>query len=43
MTAEFSEIYLSSVIGRAVINSKGDELGTLRDLIMVPGEVWVAK
>lgn len=40
MTTEFNEIYLSSVIGRSVINSKGEEIGTLRDLIMVPGEVF---
>ncbi len=40
MNAEFNEIYLSAVIGRSVINSKGEELGTLRDLIMVPGEVF---
>ncbi|MBK5276372.1 MAG: magnesium transporter [Desulfuromonadales bacterium] len=40
MTSEFSEIYLSSVIGRSVINSNGDELGILRDLVMVPGEVF---
>ncbi len=40
MTTEFNEIYLSAVIGRSVINSKGDELGILRDLTMVPGEVF---
>lgn len=40
MTAEFNEIYLSAVIGRSVINSKGEEIGTLRDLVMVPGEVF---
>ena len=40
MTTEFNEIYLSAVIGRSVINSKGEELGTLRDLVMVPGEVF---
>jgi magnesium transporter len=40
MTTEFSEIYLSSVLGRSVINSKGEELGILRDLVMVPGEVF---
>jgi flagellar motility protein MotE (MotC chaperone)/sporulation protein YlmC with PRC-barrel domain len=40
MTAEFSEIYLSSVIGRSVINNTGEELGILRDLVMVPGEVF---
>jgi len=40
MTIEINEIYLSSVIGRSVINSKGDRIGVLRDLIMVPGEVF---
>jgi len=40
MTVEFNEIYLSAVLGRSVINSKGEDLGVLRDLIMVPGEVF---
>ena len=40
MTEEFSEIFLSTVIGRSVINSRGEELGILRDLVMVPGEVF---
>ncbi len=40
MELEISEIYLSSVIGRAVINNNGDQIGVLRDLIMVPGEVF---
>jgi sporulation protein YlmC with PRC-barrel domain len=40
MPNEINEIYLSAVIGRSVINSKGDELGTLRDLVMVPGDVF---
>jgi CBS domain-containing protein/sporulation protein YlmC with PRC-barrel domain len=40
MAIDVSEIYLSSVIGRSVINSKGDHIGTLRDLIMIPGEVF---
>jgi len=40
MTIEINEIYLSSVIGRKVINSNGDQIGILRDLIMVPGEVF---
>lgn len=40
MRSEYSEIYLSSVIGRSVITSAGTEIGTLRDLIMVPGEVF---
>ena len=40
MATEINEIYLSAVIGRSVINSKGNELGILRDLIMIPGEVF---
>jgi len=40
MHAEINEIYLSSVMSRSVINSKGDQIGILRDLIMVPGEVF---
>lgn len=40
MRTEYSEIYLSSVIGRSVITSGGIEIGTLRDLVMVPGEVF---
>lgn len=40
MDQEFSEIFLSTVIGRSVINSRGEELGVLRDLVMVPGEVF---
>src|SRR6266568_1036394 len=40
MELEISEIYLSSVIGRSVINNNGDQIGVLRDLIMVPGEVF---
>jgi CBS domain-containing protein/sporulation protein YlmC with PRC-barrel domain len=31
---------LSSVIGRSVINSNGAQIGILRDLIMIPGEVF---
>lgn len=40
MRSEYSEIYLSSVIGRSVITSAGTEIGILRDLLMVPGEVF---
>lgn len=40
MPKEYSEIYLSSVIGRSVINNKGETLGILRDLIMIPGDVF---
>jgi CBS domain-containing protein len=40
MTSEFNEIYLSAVLGRTVINSNGQKLGVLRDLIMIPGDVF---
>jgi CBS domain-containing protein/sporulation protein YlmC with PRC-barrel domain len=40
MATEFSEIYLSEVLGKTVINSRGEELGVMRDLIMVPGDVF---
>jgi CBS domain-containing protein/sporulation protein YlmC with PRC-barrel domain len=40
MSNEINEIYLSSVIGRSVINSNGAQIGILRDLIMIPGEVF---
>jgi magnesium transporter len=40
MTTEFNEIYLSTVLGKSIINSKGETLGVLRDLIMIPGEVF---
>ncbi len=40
MITEINEIFLSSVIGRSVINNKGEEIGVLRDLIMVPGDVF---
>jgi len=40
MSMEYSEIYLSSVIGRHVINNRGETLGLLHDLVMVPGDVF---
>jgi magnesium transporter len=40
MATEFNEIYLSAVLGKPVINSNGETLGVLRDLIMVPGDVF---
>jgi len=40
MTREFNEIYLSEVLGKNIINNKGEGLGMLRDLIMVPGEAF---
>lgn len=39
LTKEFSEIYLSEVLDKTVINSKGEDLGVLHNLIMVPSEV----
>ena len=33
-----SEIFLSSVLGKTVINSHGHEIGRLRDLVMIRGE-----
>jgi len=35
-----SEIFLSTVLGKTVINAQGHEIGKLWDLIMVPGEVF---
>jgi magnesium transporter len=35
-----SELFLSSVLGKTVINDRGQEIGKLWDLIMVPGEVF---
>ncbi|HJV35345.1 magnesium transporter [Geomonas sp.] len=32
-----NEIFLSSVLGKTVITSQGREIGTLNDLVMVPG------
>ena len=32
-----SEIFLSSILGKTVINGYGHEIGTLRDLVMIPG------
>jgi flagellar motility protein MotE (MotC chaperone)/sporulation protein YlmC with PRC-barrel domain len=37
-----SEIFLSSVLGKTVINTQGLEIGKLWDLTMVPGEVFPA-
>jgi CBS domain-containing protein/sporulation protein YlmC with PRC-barrel domain len=33
-----NELYLSSVLDKTVINEQGQEIGRLRDMIMVPGE-----
>ncbi|HEY3309299.1 MAG TPA: CBS domain-containing protein [Desulfuromonadaceae bacterium] len=35
-----SEIFLSDIIGKTVIDARGDIIGVLRDLVMVPGEVF---
>ena len=40
MSTEINEIYLSAVIGRSVINYRGEVIGVLRDLVMVPGEIF---
>ncbi|GFO56277.1 membrane protein [Geomonas sp. Red276] len=37
-----SEIFLSTVLGRPVINAQGREIGKLLDLVMVPGEHFPA-
>jgi magnesium transporter len=37
MNIAMSEIFLSSVLGRPVITPQGDEIGKLRDLVMIPG------
>ncbi len=34
-----NELFLSSVLGKTVINEQGQEIGKLWDMIMVPGEV----
>jgi CBS domain-containing protein/sporulation protein YlmC with PRC-barrel domain len=38
MNIAMSEIFLSSVLGKTVINAQGHEIGRLRDLVMVPGD-----
>lgn len=35
-----NELYLSSVLGKTVIDERGGEIGRLWDLLMVPGEVF---
>ena len=40
MTEELNEVYLSRVLGKTVINDKGQEIGALADLVMVPGETF---
>jgi magnesium transporter len=38
MNIAMSEIFLSSVLDKTVINSHGHEIGRLRDLVMIPGD-----
>jgi len=40
MNIIMSELYLSTVLGKTVIDELGQEIGKLRDLIMVPGEIF---
>lgn len=35
-----SELFVSAVLGKTVINDRGQEIGKLQDVIMVPGEVF---
>lgn len=35
-----SELYLSAILGKTVIDELGREIGKLHDLIMVPGEIF---
>lgn len=37
MNIVLSEIFLSSVLGKTVINQQGHQIGRLQDLVMVPG------
>ena len=40
MNIIMSELYLSAVLGKTVIDELGREIGKLRDLIMVPGKIF---
>lgn len=40
MNIVMSELYLSAILGKTVINELGQEIGKLSDLIMVPGEIF---
>lgn len=40
MTEELSEVHLSRILGKTVINDKGQEIGVLDDLVMVAGETF---
>lgn len=37
-----NELFLSSILDRTVINEHGQEIGRLRDLVMVPGDIFPA-
>jgi hypothetical protein len=40
MNIIMSELYLSVILGKTVIDEMGREIGKLQDLIMVPGEIF---
>jgi CBS domain-containing protein/sporulation protein YlmC with PRC-barrel domain len=40
MNIIMSELYLSVILGKTVIDEMGREIGKLRDLVMVPGEIF---
>jgi magnesium transporter len=40
MNIIMSELYLSAVLGKTVIDELGREIGKLRDLVMVPGKIF---
>ncbi len=40
MTGKINEMYFSAVLGKTVINEQGQEIGSLFDLVMVPGETF---
>ena len=40
MQTVMNELFLSSVLGKPVINQHGHEIGTPWDLVMTPGEVF---
>ena len=40
MMDQINEMYFSTVLGKTVINERGGKIGTLYDLVMVPGETF---
>src|SRR5512138_164589 len=40
MNDTINDAYLSSILGRTVINERGTVIGSLWDLIMIPGEIY---